>query len=514
MTLEHVCKDVFERHIFSHLSCSDCMNLVQTCKTMFKFKPIISTKFLNRISELFVDKYINHQIKWFSLKLWDPDDLLELDLNAGTLIDPTQTDPTQTDLTRTDPTQTDPTQSDPTQSDPTKTDPTQSDPTQSDPTQSDPTKTILNILHKLTSIGVLSGGSVVYGLNDFVTSQSVSDYDIYLSSPELFNEALSMLTATGRVQSVMILAPSSYGGVDDLDGILDQLSILDVNLAFPFSDLSSFGLDPETYIKDPPNLNLKIQLIYYSFAHPSDVVKHFDLDYVQCAFYQGQIFRTMSCSESHSARKIIRGYHYPRDARLRKALHKGFSGPLLGSEVETRSFSISKAPVQISLDKEFNLVPFKPKIGKEFVFERVQIVKLMIHATHLKRGEWYDVQIHSRLYHDGQPCHVTSTTFLEVDFISYDEETKFYKIEPLRVNFCTITRIRGYKMGTDLGKKCVQVQFRYHHKSDEYPSMIFINLVGGAKEGVFPVKLNESILLDKMSQDEYDSNCNRGGGCG
>ena len=461
--LTDINKDVFISHIFPSLSCTDCLELIQTCKTFSPLKSVVSKKFLERVSKVFIRKQ-NSLVNYLQDTRFD-DDLLGF-------TDPLSTLTLSSPLISTHPSQ-----------------------------EEDLFHLILPVLTKLTELGVLSGGSVVYGLNDFVESSSIGDYDIYFPTPETFMQAHNLLLSTGCVKNLSTLASVFYGGVSCPYDDDSKLSILNFDLDFT-EKLDQTSHTDTTY-KKYYRLGVIIQLIYHPFSDPSDIVTHFDLDYVQCAFYQGQIFRTKDCRQSHLKQEIITGYMNPKIQRMQKALRKGFRTPLVGAEIST--VSSDKAYVKLDLACKIELAPFNPRSTKRFSFDSLRIKKLMIKTVEPKDDKWYDVHLHTNMGSD-EDDHITSSTYLEINVLSYDKKKKWYEIQPFQINDdFTISKFRSSGvLGTQyLGRQTVEVKFVYRHKFKNYKSRIYMNIVRRLNSfpKLIPSQFSDSVSVETLKEE-------------
>lgn len=156
-----------------------------------------------------------------------------------------------------------------------------------------------SLLNELSTIGVIAGGSVVFALNNFVPSLSVSDIDLFCNSATSFIEALECIRKHCDDIKCFI-----FDGLNPY-----QLSVLTVSI---------------------PAEQVKYQLIYKEFKTPEDVINQFDIDYVQCAIHCDKLYITDECIESHLQKKVIKFHDLRfRNDRLLKAIKKGFACPIL-----------------------------------------------------------------------------------------------------------------------------------------------------------------------------------------
>ena len=183
----------------------------------------------------------------------------------------------------------------------------------------------------LSERGVIAGGSVVYALNDFVPRSSVGDIDVFINNKKTFLEIIDYMK--DQYPDIDVLAIENY--FDDFNEPGDKISVITLSNSKPsiieimsdtytvklFNDISE-GNDEETR---PKKENINIQLILYKYSTAFDVINDFDLDYVQCAFTQGQVYTTSICRNAHAKRQVMVGIEWPPvERRIQKALNKRF----------------------------------------------------------------------------------------------------------------------------------------------------------------------------------------------
>ena len=125
-----------------------------------------------------------------------------------------------------------------------------------------------------------------------------------------------------------------------------------------------------------------------------DVIKEFDIDYVQCALHKGELYMTDMCKESHTRRRVLKfsNIKYPR---LIKALNKGFQAPLF---IETENAR------RVQPDEEFY---------------RMNVISME-----------YDVLVNRKSY----------SFFKKHPYLDIDEEKKWYSMEFAEVTGVRITK--------------------------------------------------------------------------
>lgn len=375
--METICLDILRKDIVKHISLSDYLNLILSCRTLYlKNISTISDQFVQRLVKLFPDTIT----------------------------------------------------------------------------------TAPDIIKTLSTIGVIAGGSVVYALNDFVPSNAVSDIDVFISTKEAFIEASLFLHNTGKVKSIHRRCAKSYNESNWFEST--SITVLDFELVAPIVNYAPYSFAYPTR----PN-PFTIQLIYQEFTSPIDVIRTFDLDYVQCCFSEGRIFRSRECVESHTQRRIKTGYYVPRAKRMSKGLAKGFETTVIG-----RRSSYDSNRIQIDDLFQSKLVPLGIRqICQPMDLSCVEILKL-VRSKHKQRSRSTTLTTLNVIYQ-------ISDLEFDGEFISL--EIEIVSIEPNRT-FCTITPIRldsefeinhvsfakAYPF-IQTGKHVVEVSFILSEKSGE-----------------------------------------------
>lgn len=210
------------------------------------------------------------------------------------------------------------------------------------------------ILKYVSDRGVIAGGSMVFALNTYISKDKVSDIDIYIPTKELFIEICQYLRSISLYDVLHRLNPTSYNSQILENESSENISIINVILN-------------ET--------SMQFQLILFEFNSAVDVIKTFDFDYVQCAFYQGSVYRSNDCIISHIRKQVTYGYHIPSFNRTNKAREKGF----LCSSIGTISPFITKyRELRFENQTESHIINllnyFKPKKNIfRFSFDSLQV---------------------------------------------------------------------------------------------------------------------------------------------
>lgn len=166
----------------------------------------------------------------------------------------------------------------------------------------------LDILHELQKSGIVAGSSVASLLiihPDFI--HKVGDIDLFVDNKEAFNRALDILSCDDAEHRVFSHEVENSG--QDLG--LKCVSVVSVG---------------------HPSFLVPIQIVMHRDDSPMDLIAHFDMDYIQCALHNGQVYTTEAFDNVRRSKQSTRFNisHPPRAYRLSKTLDKGFSVPLYG----------------------------------------------------------------------------------------------------------------------------------------------------------------------------------------
>lgn len=233
-------------------------------------------------------------------------------------------------------------------------------------------KDIAVLLMYLSNLGVIAGGSMVYALNNFVPGSSVGDIDVFINDKVKFLEAFRILKSRTYFDQILVSNPGKYFQ-GDLSGVIpsegpDEVEDSKISIiTFVFKDAIP-GVDR----KGSDSIWPRIQLIFQNFERPEEVIESFDLDYVQCAYHQGQVYLTEICKQSHINRTVFKATEFPPTIdRLEKAYHKGFKVPIFGN------YESSNYKTTLSFDlTEDNISPIRrrSKIRKMYDLTKIKAV--------------------------------------------------------------------------------------------------------------------------------------------
>lgn len=248
----------------------------------------------------------------------------------------------------------------------------------------------LQFLTQLNQKAVIAGGSVVYNLlND--STLIPNDIDVFLLKDSPLKPILELIEEFFVIKRYQITNPSYEGS-----------SVIDVILA-----------------------DITIQIIFTQCENANELIDSFDMDYVQCAYYQNKLYITEDCKRAHQDRRIYKISPETRYDRLLKAIQKGFKSVLFYTRssfpvyknvekkdlLEMKFEPIKKMAPLISVDKlEFliNEGHYDP-LGAPGGVENKYIKKKFKRATtffdlHTRNNVITDVKyiaIHSKVVRDG-----------------------------------------------------------------------------------------------------------------
>lgn len=158
----------------------------------------------------------------------------------------------------------------------------------------------ITLLQYITNHCVIAGGSVVYGLCDFVPIKSVGDIDVYV-----LNENKDMF----------------FKMVDTIRNIYSQYKI---TYAKRGSCVVEARINDETNVESRP---IVFQIILTGYTCEQKLIEEFDIDYVQCGIYRQRLLITECAKQAHKTRRITMYSKDIRASRVVKASDKGFIKP-------------------------------------------------------------------------------------------------------------------------------------------------------------------------------------------
>jgi hypothetical protein len=162
------------------------------------------------------------------------------------------------------------------------------------------------LLTKLSNLGVVTGGALVYALNDFVPKSTVGDVDVFLLGCDNEIKCLSyLLTINTCIRDLNLDATYASHGAS-------TTAVVDIKFA---------------------GENVNVQLIFTNMTNAEDVVNNFDLDYVQSYYYCAKLYSSNSAALSYKKREISQFYTPSfKWGRFEKAAQKGFKTVAFGAE--------------------------------------------------------------------------------------------------------------------------------------------------------------------------------------
>lgn len=327
-------------------------------------------------------------------------------------------------------------------------------PQSSSPQPSSPKKLFfsgIKLIKYLQKQGVIAGGSAVYAMNDFVPIDSVGDIDVFINDPHIFIDVLNHLKEKYEASFSSINSDLYYNESDDevdlscyyededYPDFLKENPVIDDDedddeerdLYDEFLDWKAENKKMSIVVAKIPECKISIQLVFQKYLTPVDVIKSFDLDYVQCAIYNNNSYRTDICRESHRSRTVIRGTEFPLGFfRLEKAQKKGFKTPIFGNmrtyHQETELYSIPKLKQLEYLTKR------DQNIGDNFLLSEIIVSNFKYERCY--RQKFYGkVKVQIGNYKSRVHFFTTKITVTKID------SGKIY-IEPINFNGVEITR--------------------------------------------------------------------------
>lgn len=136
--------------------------------------------------------------------------------------------------------------------------------------------------------GVISGSSLLFCFDDYVEPDKISDIDIYFNNIESFIKALKLIQQINSDCDVHLCADffsRDFTRNTDNFKFLPEISTLHI---------SKFGKKP-------------LKLIYLDFDDMGNFLSYTNMDYLQCAWYNGKLYYTELFENSFKS-KIVRYY--------------------------------------------------------------------------------------------------------------------------------------------------------------------------------------------------------------
>lgn len=149
------------------------------------------------------------------------------------------------------------------------------------------------LLDRLQRKYVIAGGAIAYLLKQQVLNYKAEDIDVFVNdADDLFKLLEELETRYGYV--VRTLRKSHY-----------ETSVYNV------------------YLSPTPNYKPNLQFILQRFKTPMNVIERFDIDYIQCGYHNGQLYRTALCEQAHAANGIKQCWGQTKILRFQKYVKKG-----------------------------------------------------------------------------------------------------------------------------------------------------------------------------------------------
>ena len=319
------------------------------------------------------------------------------------------------------------------------------------------------LIRYLTEVGAIAGGSLVYALNNFVPATSVGDIDVYIRDPQVFIDTITGVYNRFAGTQLETISSVDYSG-EDIE--LGRTSIVNV------------------FLKDQ---RVNLQFILQDYNSLEDIVRDYDLDYVQSALNSTTLFTTDSCRRSHQARRVIEGYQPPNITRLRKATLKGFQAPVLGLFKK-----IKTVPIELRDLTPTSIDYFKPRpsIGK-FLFQDLCMTKLTV-GTSVPSAHPLNQLLAN--FDIGTETYTTQQFSMSIDILRIEDqyEGPYVIIQPLTIGGHSIATPRIDHPGIKLtpGRHTVIAQIRLLHTG--LPSMKIVDTTanGDNYHMILPVQVS------------------------
>lgn len=189
----------------------------------------------------------------------------------------------------------------------------------------------LKIFNNITSHGAIAGGAMVYALNEFVPRESVGDIDIFVldgnSGIRSFWIIIEELT---KFYSNYVSDFLNNNLIKDVENIVSGYVDGQVKYTMYSKDNNKKthdGIDHED-THSIININFldifNIQVIMSACNNIIDVLDNFDLDFVQCAYYNGKAIISNKSKSAHERREVTILKTPIRSDRIKKIYSKGF----------------------------------------------------------------------------------------------------------------------------------------------------------------------------------------------
>jgi hypothetical protein len=221
---------------------------------------------------------------------------------------------------------------------------------------------VLELLSKLSNIGIIAGGSVVYALNSFVPKETVGDIDVFVNNKDDFRICRELIYENFP-DCELISNYYQFG--------INSISIIDIIIL-------------ENY---PP-----IQLILNKFVSHTELLEGFDMDYIQCGIHNNIIHKTKWCIESHEKREILRVSSNIKEGRLIKATLKNFKS-IVFKIAGQRNRIPDKMVIDIEILRNSNLAFLKsnPYFGEEA--SKIVILTNTGYVSHIEIDKDEDINV-------------------------------------------------------------------------------------------------------------------------
>lgn len=160
-------------------------------------------------------------------------------------------------------------------------------------------------ISEISKIGIISGSSLLYCFDDYVDPNEIGDVDIYFNNIENFVKALRLIQQIDHNSKLCSCTDYAYCRAVGISTLY----------------IRKFGKKP-------------LNLIYLDFKDPTDFLNYTNMDYLQCAWFDGKLYKTDLFEQALESR-IVK--HYSLDTKLSKlikASKKGYKLKILTSSTK------------------------------------------------------------------------------------------------------------------------------------------------------------------------------------
>nr|QBK89582.1 MAG: tRNA nucleotidyltransferase/poly(A) polymerase [Pithovirus LCPAC001] len=273
------------------------------------------------------------------------------------------------------------------------------------------------LLSELNKEVLIAGGSVVYdqmAKKNNIDKSVINDVDLFMFKNPNNHEQIEKII--NLISKYFVIEKISIGiGSYTENETSDEISVINIKLE---EELVLF------------------QLIITDCETPLQILNNFDMDYVQCGYYQNKLHITKCCVKSHTDSRIYKITPNVKASRLLKAATKGFKTVYFESDQNTKKITYKK--IQIEQLKKLVLIP----IIKNEEFVDVSTFKYYQHRQDFKTFKIKDEEIVISTYFFGiksvdgiiipkiktiaircKVIDIIDDIFIKIDLLEYEKTT-------------------------------------------------------------------------------------------